>query len=148
MLRRARRVLADQLGADPGPGLARLEREVLRQADHPDEAAPATGDAVWSSAAAANEGSVPARAPARRGLRTPRRAPPSSSSSGSRRSAGRSTSGAADRTRGQGGGRPRLGGALRTGESVAASRGGRDVCTRSHPDRAGVRRHLRCPPVR
>lgn len=65
VLRRARRVLADQLGADPGPGLARLEREVLRQADHPDEAAPATGDEVWSSAAAAYEGSVPARSPAR-----------------------------------------------------------------------------------
>ncbi|MGW9322886.1 BTAD domain-containing putative transcriptional regulator [Streptomyces koyangensis] len=65
VLRRARQVLADQLGADPGPGLARLEREVLRQADHPDEAAPATGDEVWSSAAAAYEGSVPARSPAR-----------------------------------------------------------------------------------
>lgn len=65
VLRRARQVLADQLGADPGPGLARLEREVLRQADHPDEAAPAAGDEVWSSAAAAYEGSVPARSPAR-----------------------------------------------------------------------------------
>ncbi|WP_443070812.1 BTAD domain-containing putative transcriptional regulator [Streptomyces sp. OUCMDZ-3434] len=65
VLRRARRVLADQLGADPGPGLARLEREVLRQADHPDEAAPAAGDEVWSSVAAAYEGSVPARSPAR-----------------------------------------------------------------------------------
>ncbi|MFD5182311.1 BTAD domain-containing putative transcriptional regulator [Streptomyces sp. NPDC058372] len=65
VLRRARQVLADQLGADPGPGLARLEREVLLQADHPEAVAPVTGDEVWSRAAAAYEGAVPARSPAR-----------------------------------------------------------------------------------
>ncbi|MFI5555822.1 BTAD domain-containing putative transcriptional regulator [Streptomyces sp. NPDC051738] len=34
VLRRARTLLADQLGVDPGPGLRSLEADILRQADH------------------------------------------------------------------------------------------------------------------
>ncbi|MEU6781384.1 BTAD domain-containing putative transcriptional regulator [Nonomuraea angiospora] len=42
VLRRAARLLADQLGLDPGPELRSLEQDILRQADSLEPAAPAT----------------------------------------------------------------------------------------------------------
>ncbi|MFC8531479.1 BTAD domain-containing putative transcriptional regulator [Nocardia sp. NPDC057227] len=55
-VRRARAVLRDRLGIDPGPRLARLEREMLNQAEHLD---PADGAArVWADATAAYAGTV------------------------------------------------------------------------------------------
>ncbi|WP_432037236.1 BTAD domain-containing putative transcriptional regulator [Streptomyces cucumeris] len=39
VLRRARALLVEQLGVDPGPGLRRLERDILDQADHLETAA-------------------------------------------------------------------------------------------------------------
>ncbi|WP_428815113.1 BTAD domain-containing putative transcriptional regulator [Streptomyces albus subsp. chlorinus] len=73
VLRRARHVLADQLGVEPGPGLGRLEQDVLRQAERleglPDGTAGGVADGaaggVWSRAAAAYESAVPARSRAR-----------------------------------------------------------------------------------
>ncbi|MFS0695427.1 BTAD domain-containing putative transcriptional regulator [Streptomyces nitrosporeus] len=65
VLRRARQVLADQLGTDPGPALARLEQDVLRGADRLRGPAEGVADGVWSRAAAAYESAVPARSPAR-----------------------------------------------------------------------------------
>lgn len=52
VLRHARRMLRDQLGVDPGPGLRRLETEILRQADA------GAADRVWAEAAAAYERAV------------------------------------------------------------------------------------------
>ncbi|GAB7102784.1 BTAD domain-containing putative transcriptional regulator [Streptomyces phaeofaciens JCM 4814] len=65
-LRQARRALADGLGADPGPALARTEARILKNAAGPAAAEPAgTADGIWASAAAAWERSVPARSRAR-----------------------------------------------------------------------------------
>ncbi|EGX58153.1 SARP family pathway specific regulatory protein [Streptomyces zinciresistens K42] len=65
-LRRARRVLAEELGTDPGPGLVRAEARILRERPGAGADVPAgIADGVWSSAAAAWERSVPARSPAR-----------------------------------------------------------------------------------
>jgi DNA-binding SARP family transcriptional activator len=58
VLRRARAVLAGELGVDPGPGLAELETRVLR---HEVGAAPAADD-VWRDTAAAYERVVAAGA--------------------------------------------------------------------------------------
>lgn len=57
ILRRARTLLIEQLGIDPGPALRRLEEDVLRQADHlePDGDAAAR---VWARAAAAYDRTV------------------------------------------------------------------------------------------
>ncbi len=55
VLRRARTLLVEQLGVDPGPSLQRLESDILRQADH------LTGDTaarVWSRTAAAYDRTV------------------------------------------------------------------------------------------
>ncbi|WP_422741640.1 AfsR/SARP family transcriptional regulator [Micromonospora sp. WMMD754] len=54
VLRRARELLREQLGLDPGPRLRRLETDLLRQVD-PDPAGPAR---VWAETAAAYERSV------------------------------------------------------------------------------------------
>ncbi|WP_281941074.1 AfsR/SARP family transcriptional regulator [Micromonospora sp. AKA38] len=54
VLRRARELLRDQLGLDPGPRLRRLETDLRRQAD-PEPAGPAH---VWAEAAAAYQRSV------------------------------------------------------------------------------------------
>ncbi|MGY0021628.1 BTAD domain-containing putative transcriptional regulator [Streptomyces sp. YJ-C3] len=65
-LRRARRTLADDLGVEPGPALARAEAQILKSADAPASAEPAGAvDGVWGRAAAAWERSVPARSRAR-----------------------------------------------------------------------------------
>ncbi|MBR8741939.1 AfsR/SARP family transcriptional regulator [Nocardiopsis sp. MG754419] len=50
VLRRARTLLADRLGLDPGPSLRRLEHDILHQADHV-EAPTATVDRLWHSTA-------------------------------------------------------------------------------------------------
>ncbi|MFB7919422.1 BTAD domain-containing putative transcriptional regulator [Streptomyces sp. NPDC056061] len=62
VLRRARGMLREHLGVDPGPRLRRLEEDVLRHADHLD---PDTGSAVeqvWARASAAYESSLASRA--------------------------------------------------------------------------------------
>ena len=51
VLRRARTMLADQLGLDPGPALRRLETDILRQADPP-PADPT--EQIWVRAAASH----------------------------------------------------------------------------------------------
>ncbi|MEV4461719.1 BTAD domain-containing putative transcriptional regulator, partial [Microbispora sp. NPDC049633] len=56
VLRRARALLVDELGVDPGPGLRRLETDILRQARHLDPTPTATAGAaerVWAEATAA-----------------------------------------------------------------------------------------------
>ncbi|MFD8526507.1 BTAD domain-containing putative transcriptional regulator [Streptosporangium canum] len=67
VLRRARTLLVEQLGVDPGPGLRRLEGDILDHADHLDPAATAAGAAgrVWAQAAAAYDRAVPSGARAR-----------------------------------------------------------------------------------
>ncbi|WP_432173171.1 BTAD domain-containing putative transcriptional regulator [Streptomyces sp. Tue6028] len=62
VLRRARGMLREHLGVDPGPRLRRLEEDVLRHADHLDPDAAQTVDGVWARATAAYEGAVAARA--------------------------------------------------------------------------------------
>ncbi|WP_017586592.1 BTAD domain-containing putative transcriptional regulator [Nocardiopsis ganjiahuensis] len=56
VLRRARALLVEHLGVEPGPALRRLEQDILRQADHltPDPA----GDRLWSRAADAYQRTV------------------------------------------------------------------------------------------
>ncbi|WP_106400221.1 AfsR/SARP family transcriptional regulator [Actinocorallia populi] len=56
VLRRARTLLAEQLGIDPGPALRRLEEDILRQAERlsPEDAA----ERVWTRAAAAYDRTV------------------------------------------------------------------------------------------
>ncbi|MET7296476.1 AfsR/SARP family transcriptional regulator [Streptomyces griseoloalbus] len=62
VLRRARGMLGERLGVDPGPRLRRLEEDVLRQAAHLDPDADATVDGVWERATAAYESAVSSRA--------------------------------------------------------------------------------------
>jgi DNA-binding SARP family transcriptional activator len=60
VLRRARTLLVEQLGVDPGPRLRRLEEDVLRHADHLSPAG--AGDAAeraWARASAAFDRTVP-----------------------------------------------------------------------------------------
>lgn len=65
-LRRARRTLADGLGTDPGPALARAEAQILKGSAGAGAAEPAgAAGGVWGRAAAAWERSVPARSRAR-----------------------------------------------------------------------------------
>ncbi|MEV6030846.1 BTAD domain-containing putative transcriptional regulator [Nonomuraea sp. NPDC052116] len=65
VLRRARELLVEHLGVDPGPGLSRLEADILHHAPHlvPHRQGPA--DTVWARAAAAYDRSVPSGARAR-----------------------------------------------------------------------------------
>src|SRR3569833_880725 len=64
VLRRARTLLVEQLGVDPGPALRRLEADILRQARH---LAPGSGSAAeeWARTAAAYDRAVAAGARAR-----------------------------------------------------------------------------------
>jgi len=62
ILRRARSMLIDQLGVDPGTALSRLETDILNQAEH---LAPVSAGRVWEEAAAAYDRTVGAGARAR-----------------------------------------------------------------------------------
>ncbi|MEV8022214.1 AfsR/SARP family transcriptional regulator [Streptomyces sp. NPDC086554] len=62
VVRRARQLLGEHLGVDPGPRLRRLEADMLRQEDHLDPGPGGTAAQVWASAAAAYENTVPLRA--------------------------------------------------------------------------------------
>ncbi|MGO4430916.1 BTAD domain-containing putative transcriptional regulator, partial [Streptomyces sp. MCAF7] len=68
VLRRARTLLAEQLGVDPGPRLRGLEADILGHAAHlapgPDPG-PGAADRVWARAAAAYDRTVPSGARAR-----------------------------------------------------------------------------------
>ncbi|GAA5065336.1 DNA-binding SARP family transcriptional activator [Thermocatellispora tengchongensis] len=63
VLRRARTLLVEHLGVDPGPALRGLEADILRQAPHLD--APARAEQVWAQAAAAYDRVAPRGARAR-----------------------------------------------------------------------------------
>ncbi|MEU6432321.1 AfsR/SARP family transcriptional regulator [Microbispora sp. NPDC046973] len=65
VLRRARALLADELGVDPGPELRRLEADILRQADHLDSSAHGAAERVWAQATAAYDRAVASGARAR-----------------------------------------------------------------------------------
>ncbi|MFJ3414817.1 BTAD domain-containing putative transcriptional regulator [Streptomyces sp. NPDC086082] len=74
VLRRARTLLVEQLGADPGPALRRLEADILDQAAHldpgpdgPRDQVPPSDPAerVWTQATAAYDRTVPSGARAR-----------------------------------------------------------------------------------
>lgn len=64
-VRRARELLREQLGVDPGPRLRRLETDLLRQADA--GAAADAAERVWAAAAATYDQTVPTDAPSRLG---------------------------------------------------------------------------------
>ncbi|GAA4557309.1 BTAD domain-containing putative transcriptional regulator [Planotetraspora kaengkrachanensis] len=64
VLRRARTLLVEHLGVDPGPRLRGLEADILHHAPHLDPAPDAAGS-VWAQAAAAYDRSVPSGARAR-----------------------------------------------------------------------------------
>ncbi|MFE1594102.1 BTAD domain-containing putative transcriptional regulator [Nocardia sp. NPDC058705] len=59
VLARARRMLAENLGIDPGPALRRLENDLLRQAEHLDPVAADPTAQVWEQARAAYDSAVP-----------------------------------------------------------------------------------------
>ncbi|GAA2874487.1 BTAD domain-containing putative transcriptional regulator [Streptosporangium fragile] len=66
VLRRARALLVEQLGVDPGPRLRRLEADILDHARHLDPASgPADAARVWARAAAAYDRAVAPGARAR-----------------------------------------------------------------------------------
>ncbi|WP_121184310.1 BTAD domain-containing putative transcriptional regulator [Nocardiopsis sp. Huas11] len=67
VLRRARTLLVEQLGVDPGPRLRRLEQDVLHHADHlsPDAAPGDAAEHVWARASAAFDRTVAAGSRAR-----------------------------------------------------------------------------------
>ncbi|MET9831145.1 BTAD domain-containing putative transcriptional regulator [Streptomyces sp. NPDC006385] len=58
VLRRARALLAQELGIDPGPGLRSLEADILHQADHLDRAPGTPAGRVWERVAAAYDRTV------------------------------------------------------------------------------------------
>ncbi|MGP4050892.1 BTAD domain-containing putative transcriptional regulator [Streptomyces sp. 2A115] len=62
VVRRARRMLSEHLGVDPGPRLRRLEADILQQADHLDPGPGGSAAQVWAQAAAAYESTVSSRA--------------------------------------------------------------------------------------
>jgi DNA-binding SARP family transcriptional activator len=63
VLRRARTLLIEQLGVEPGPALSRLQTDIL---DHADRLVPGSGvEQVWAQAAAAYERTVAPGSPAR-----------------------------------------------------------------------------------
>ncbi|MBL7502070.1 winged helix-turn-helix domain-containing protein [Frankia sp. CNm7] len=65
VLRRARALLAEQLGVDPGPGLRGLEADILRHAAHLDPQPGGATGRVWAQTAAAYDRAVPSGARAR-----------------------------------------------------------------------------------
>ncbi|ADI06409.1 transcriptional regulator, SARP family protein [Streptomyces bingchenggensis BCW-1] len=68
VLRRARTLLAEQLGVDPGPRLRGLEADILGHAAHLDAGpgpGPGAADRVWARTAAAYDRTVPSGARAR-----------------------------------------------------------------------------------
>ncbi|WP_033283454.1 AfsR/SARP family transcriptional regulator [Streptomyces sp. NRRL F-525] len=65
VLRRARTLLAEQLGTDPGPALRRLEADILDQAPHLDPGPGDPAEQVWAQAAAAYDRTVASGARAR-----------------------------------------------------------------------------------
>ncbi|MFE7274091.1 BTAD domain-containing putative transcriptional regulator [Streptomyces sp. NPDC057623] len=65
VLRRARALLAGELGIDPGPGLRSLEADILHQADHLGEARDHSAGRVWEQVAAAYDRTVAPGARAR-----------------------------------------------------------------------------------
>ncbi|MEU6782753.1 BTAD domain-containing putative transcriptional regulator [Nonomuraea angiospora] len=65
VLRRARELLVEHLGVDPGPGLSRLEADILHHAPHLAPGSQGPADTVWARAAAAYDRSVPSGARAR-----------------------------------------------------------------------------------
>ncbi|MFC8096129.1 BTAD domain-containing putative transcriptional regulator [Streptomyces sp. NPDC057301] len=65
VLRRARALLAEELGIDPGPGLRSLEADILHQADHLGEARDNPAGRVWEQVAAAYDRAVAPGARAR-----------------------------------------------------------------------------------
>lgn len=65
VLRRARALLVEQLGVDPGPALRRLEADILNQADHLDPGAGGAAGQVWAQATAAYDRAVASGARAR-----------------------------------------------------------------------------------
>lgn len=69
VLRRARELLVEQLGLDPGPGLRRLEADILNHARHLAPAAPAgaagAAERVWAQTAAVYDRTVASGARAR-----------------------------------------------------------------------------------
>ncbi|TCM48906.1 BTAD domain-containing putative transcriptional regulator [Kribbella sp. VKM Ac-2568] len=65
VLRRARALLVEQLGVDPGPALRRLETDILNQADHLDPGAGGAAGQVWAQATAAYDRAVASGARAR-----------------------------------------------------------------------------------
>ncbi|WP_370268135.1 BTAD domain-containing putative transcriptional regulator [Streptomyces sp. V4I8] len=65
VLRRARALLAEELGIDPGPGLRSLEADILHQADHLGQARGNPAGRVWEQVAAAYDRTVAPDARAR-----------------------------------------------------------------------------------
>ncbi|TCN41177.1 DNA-binding SARP family transcriptional activator [Kribbella orskensis] len=65
VLRRARALLVEQLGVDPGQALRRLEADILNQADHLDPGTGGTAGQVWAQATAAYDRAVASGARAR-----------------------------------------------------------------------------------
>ncbi|MFG2460273.1 BTAD domain-containing putative transcriptional regulator [Streptomyces sp. NPDC048523] len=62
VLRRARQLLREHLGVEPGPRLRRTEQDILRHADHLDPGPSDTAAQVWAEASASYESMVPLRA--------------------------------------------------------------------------------------
>ncbi len=62
VLRRARQLLREHLGVEPGPRLHRTEQDILRHAEHLDPGPSDTAAQVWAEATAAYESMVPLRA--------------------------------------------------------------------------------------
>ncbi|MFJ5305056.1 BTAD domain-containing putative transcriptional regulator [Streptomyces sp. NPDC088350] len=65
VLRRARSLLVEQLGADPGPALRRLEADILDHAPHLDPGPGGPAERVWAEATAAYDRTVASGARAR-----------------------------------------------------------------------------------
>ncbi|MFJ6390989.1 BTAD domain-containing putative transcriptional regulator [Streptomyces sp. NPDC091972] len=62
VLRRARELLREHLGVEPGPRLSRTEQDILRHAGHLDPGPTDAAAQVWAEASASYESMVPLRA--------------------------------------------------------------------------------------
>ncbi|WP_419156065.1 AfsR/SARP family transcriptional regulator [Streptomyces canus] len=62
VLRRARQLLREHLGVEPGPRLSRTEQDILRHADHLDPGPSDPAAQVWAQASASYASMVPPRA--------------------------------------------------------------------------------------